>query len=799
MARGTVWWRWLVLLALLLPGIILSLQVSVDDNALDLLPDGPVKGDLHLLQRLGLVDRIFITLSVENADEKSIADLKKSVTRLGGRLRENNYFSLVMDRLEPGYEGRLYMMLSPWLPVLLDENDLASVGKKISPEALDKVMEQLFVLLNSPAGIAVKTQVRSDPLGLTGLLLGKLDHLRSEFSMRIVDGFFISQDSRNALVLTESVFSLTDSKNGERIKAELDAILKKSLVSGVKVHIIGTLPHTLANSRTIKHDLKMLLPLATVLLLLLLGMTLRDIRVIPVLGVVFMAALPAIAVTSLVFGRISGLALGFGIVLLGIGVDFSIHLFLGLTGEGDSNEQLQALKRPILFAWLTTASVLAVLLFSGVPSHRQMATLALVGVSLSVLFAWLVIPVIVRGKKIKQSCKKEGDKLFSVKLPPFLEKVWLVLWGLLLISGLLAWPRLHYNGDLRVLDAPDSRVAEAETYFSEVWGSKGDQAFLVSSGETLEMALENNSILYDFLKDHDIGPFQSLAPLLPGKTVQKRNAAGWRRFWHEKRPGFDRTFLDIAARYGFSESAFLPFFRTLERDPGILTPEKLEKSPFRSMMASMVRSPLQGKAEQKGGFLVVTTVSLHENDMQALAGWAGKNPHVSLLANNLWRTEVEQSLKKDMLTLCLGAGLIIIFLVAVQFRRLNGVLAVLAPVLSALSAMSVFCFFTGVELNMMHLIMGIMVIGLSVDYGIFVVCAGTGKKHETTAKAVSICAASSLIGFGVLALAAHPALHALGVTVLVGIGAAWPAALFVSPSLLAYGEQEAWGMSGDEK
>ncbi len=87
---------------------------------------------------------------------------------------------------------------------------------------------------------------------------------------------------------------------------------------------------------------------------------------------------------------------------------------------------------------------------------------------------------------------------------------------------------------------------------------------------------------------------------------------------------------------------------------------------------------------------------------------------------------------------------------------------------------------------MMHLIMGIMVIGLSVDYGIFIVCSRLSRLQTTSGRAVSICAASSLIGFGVLAFASHPALHALGITVLVGIGVAWPTALLVSPVLLSF-------------
>ncbi len=90
---------------------------------------------------------------------------------------------------------------------------------------------------------------------------------------------------------------------------------------------------------------------------------------------------------------------------------------------------------------------------------------------------------------------------------------------------------------------------------------------------------------------------------------------------------------------------------------------------------------------------------------------------------------------------------------------------------------------------MMHLIMGIMVIGLSVDYGIFVVCSGQSARLRSASFAVSVCAASSLAGFGVLACASHPALHALGITVLAGIGAAWPTALMVSPVLNSFGRR----------
>jgi predicted RND superfamily exporter protein len=50
-------------------------------------------------------------------------------------------------------------------------------------------------------------------------------------------------------------------------------------------------------------------------------------------------------------------------------------------------------------------------------------------------------------------------------------------------------------------------------------------------------------------------------------------------------------------------------------------------------------------------------------------------------------------------------------------------------------------------------------------------------------RAVLVSGLTTLAGFGALVLARHPALHSIGVTVLLGIGAAIPAALLVIPAL----------------
>jgi uncharacterized protein len=369
-------------------------------------------------------------------------------------------------------------------------------------------------------------------------------------------------------------------------------------------------------------------------------------------------------------------------------------------------------------------------------------------------------------------------------LPPRWRLVALGLWISLLTAAIFSWPQLSYNGDLRVLDAPDARVLAGEAHFRATWQHGHDQAFVVAAGSTLAEALDHNFTVYEHLLQTGTPRFQSMAPLLPGPLAQEQRLAAWNHFWEERADTFPPRFAEAARQTGFAPGAFAPFLARLAAPPVPMAPEKILAGPLQSLLATMIRLPEQQTAYNNAGeTLLLTTVEATPEEMDQLLALARSNPAITVLANQKWRQQVEELLRHDMAVLATTAAIFITLLALLAFRRPRMVLAALAPVLAALAAMILFSRATSGELNMMHLLMSIMVIGLSVDYGIFVTCGQGGRLGTTTLLAVSICAASSLLSFGVLALAQHPALYSLGVTVLCGIGAAWPTALLISPLL----------------
>ena len=76
----------------------------------------------------------------------------------------------------------------------------------------------------------------------------------------------------------------------------------------------------------------------------------------------------------------------------------------------------------------------------------------------------------------------------------------------------------------------------------------------------------------------------------------------------------------------------------------------------------------------------------------------------------------------------------------------------------------------GVPLQLFGVLAQLLLLGLGVDYGIFLL------EHEGDGAswlAVCLGAASTLLAFGLLSLSATPALHGFGLTLLFGIGLVW--------------------------
>ncbi len=101
---------------------------------------------------------------------------------------------------------------------------------------------------------------------------------------------------------------------------------------------------------------------------------------------------------------------------------------------------------------------------------------------------------------------------------------------------------------------------------------------------------------------------------------------------------------------------------------------------------------------------------------------------------------------------------------------------------------------TGTRTHILHLIGLILVMGMGVDYGIFVWDSAQSEEAiGATMQSLLLSALTTIFVFGVMGLSAHPALNAIGRTTAVGIALAF---LLAPVSLVLVGPTRGAGGSG---
>ena len=229
-------------------------------------------------------------------------------------------------------------------------------------------------------------------------------------------------------------------------------------------------------------------------------------------------------------------------------------------------------------------------------------------------------------------------------------------------------------------------------------------------------------------------------------------------------------------RLGFSADAFAPFFEMLKRHPDPITFDDMKTIGFGDLMGSMV---LKNDNKVQTLTLVPDTqglVDLFEKDEKSPKG-------VRLVSQGRFKGLIGEALVGNFTRYIIFALLVIVVAVGILFRDLKKILLSLVPVATGLIFMLGAMGFLGIEFNLFNIVAAILVIGLGVDLGIFMVCNITEGYDHTANLAILLGGLTSFVGLGALALAQHPALKSIGITVMLGLIGVIPAALFVVPAL----------------
>ena len=747
-------------------------RASIQEDIVAMLPDdgSQVDRDFKLLQLAPFTRNVVITLTAKDAADP--AQLTAATDSLAQALEKEKTGKVTTGPADAS--GALFTWLGAMLPNLVEPADLAKLEAATTPEQVGSRVRESYERLFAPEGMALKESIQSDPLSLSAIALEKMRYLNLIPNMRLVNNHFVSEDGKSALITIESPAPMTDAAASRDLLDRIDRAIASAVPAGMKAEVVSGHRYTLLNAETIKRDLYVVLGLSGFAVLAIYLLFLRSWSALFVFLVPSSILVIASGAIALLQQSVFAVTLGFGGVLLGMADEYAMMIyFYCRQGGRDPGAITGEVARPIIFGAACTMISFGVMLLSSLPGQRQLALYSMIGIVAALAISLVLLPHLV--KPVPQGRLPLGDLDFGWRLPrPLVLGVWIAL---LAVSGWQA-TKLSFNGDLRSVNMVTPELRHAEEELTRTWGDMRGKALIFSEGKDLESALKLNDRLFTRIsRTLPSGELVSLSPILPSAEKQRENRERWSAFWSGGRK--ERLAADLGREsesLGFTSDAFAPFLATLSAPPSPASLEGLKQAGLGELVDSMV-------IEAPGVVRVLTLVPDNPKVLARLSGDLKDLPGVQIVSQSRFGDQMGDAIVRDFSRYMWLTSLLVLAMVVALFRKPRRIMLVLVPVVTGLTCMFGIMGLLGVEFNIFNIAATILVIGICVDYGIFMVCRLAGESDPAATRAVLVSGLTTLAGLGALALARHPSMHSIGLTVLLGVGAGIPAALLVIPAL----------------
>ena len=208
---------------------------------------------------------------------------------------------------------------------------------------------------------------------------------------------------------------------------------------------------------------------ATLVALVLVGGFRSPRSLVIVLVPLAVAVVITVALARLILGGLNVLTAFLFAVLLGIGVDFAVHLYAQREHQGpraDWGAVLRHHLRPLGSSMLTTMGSFLILRLADFKGFKEFGLIAAVGVVVAFVLALVMVPALdrvmgpLRGRRAAPPVEEQLGPPGKPKAPG-LRIALLVAVGLI---GLVGAPRVRFEDDMRNLRSPKSEAEEGIAY-----------------------------------------------------------------------------------------------------------------------------------------------------------------------------------------------------------------------------------------------------------------------------------------------------------------------------------------------
>lgn len=654
------------------------------------------------------------------------------------------------------------------IPYFLDDADYLRMDSLLTrpgfvPSRMGSARRQLLM----PASALTDATIGNDPLGLFLPVIMRMGGDVPAAAYEQYDGYIFSPDMRLGLATLSSPYGPSETQQNALLLEMLHSVADsvRAVNPGIDIRFLGAPVVAVENARQIRNDSVLSISLAMVLILALLLYVFRTVRTLFLITVgVAWGWLFALCGLSLIHSDISVIVIGISSVIVGIAVNYPLHVIAHTGHHGNRREALREIVTPLLVGNVTTVGAFLTLVPLGSGALRDLgvfAALLLVG---TIIFSLLWLPHLTSGKKLREP--RVLDCLSNLK--PETNRRFVTLIFILTAVAAYFSRDVRFDADMSHINFMTPQQRTDMEYFGRMNSGTDSltQVFVVSQGVDTDRALAASDSLQSRISAlHERGVVKRAAGrsgVIISSTEQRHRLDRWKRFVGQHRTLLTGELDHEASAAGFSPDAFEGFRSIVAREYGIVTVDSL----------SGVTSHLHDRYISPGE--VTDVLYVNAGDAETVERMFTGDHTVAFDVSRLG-SSLTHHLSENFNFIGWACGVIVFMFLWLSMGSLE--LAVISFIPMAVSWLWILGLMSilGINFNIVNIILATFIFGQGDDYTIFMT---EGASYEYTWRrrvlasyrsSIIVSALIMFIGIGTLIFAKHPALRSLAEVTIVGM------------------------------
>jgi uncharacterized protein len=717
-----------------------------------------------------------------------------------------------------GGSGPLVVVLENLDPIQAPEvvNHLARVFKKLpGTEFVDSQIPKYF--LNNKQLLLIP---RGDLLALESLMAEAIDYARGQFG-----GFFEEEEPFNPIKLRNlasdyKIFeeiipyhkgkqknnyyifikakgTVTDTDFTENFVAAAQEVIDKSGLEEkyveLKIRLTGSMVVRLEENNFIQNDLKNAAMVAAFLAISIILIYTRSWFSIPLIFFPLLLSLTyTFALARLIIGHLNIISGFLVAILMGLGIDYGIHLYIRFKQELLKGKLLpEAVEvvvtqvgRSGLIAMFTTISVFSILSFSDFQGFSEFGQIATLGIVCAFITYYFIFPAQALFYDKIHWLGKPKPKLFNLKIanlysttPYFLSALFI----LLMIFSLVLLPGIEFEYDFQKLRG-DSPASDYETETTNDFG------YAFSPTVILTPKKDNLFYIHDALEEvkKTNGDKTVIGIQYSLNLFSKKEYDSKKEIIARIKENFDSN-KDII-RFSLGENRFRNFESILNVEP--FDESKMPGNLQKKLMAGKDYLLLLFSPADKNFFRVENIYQLEIEINSLKEKIREKNIETAILNENLIAAKVLDWVKEKGPKAMVVAFALVYLILLVDLKSVRLATITFLPLFTGLALTGALMSAFHVRLNFINIVMLPSIVGIMIDHCIYLTHhildyskGASLKSLQETGSAIILSALTSLAGYASLNIAHHAGISSIATVVVLGIITCTVCALFMLPAL----------------